>query len=95
MTLNSLQIDQQHSGQDSKILVYQDQQYQQSSNQALHQMFNIRYKMLFSMRQQFVTLTSAVIATNAAANNLSAYYDMPSTTMNYSSSHLPHIKAVK
>ncbi len=58
-------------------------------------MFNIRYKMLFSMRQQFVTLASAVIATNAAADNLSAYYSMPLTMMNYSSSHLPHIKAVK
>jgi hypothetical protein len=95
MTLNSLQINRQHLSQDSKVLVYQDQQYQQSSNQALHQMFKIRYKMLFSMRQQFITLTLTVIVINAAADNLSAYYSMPLTTMNYSSSHLPHIKAVK
>ncbi len=61
MTSNSSHIHQQHSGQGSWVFAYQDQWYQQSSNQPLYQMFNIKYQIYLDIRQQF-TMPAQMIA---------------------------------
>lgn len=85
MTLNSLHIDQKHSGQGLWAYI---SQYQQSLNWSPSQMFNIR--------QQFMTLMqTAAMTTNAVTDNFNEYYSISMITINYSSSHLTHVNIIK